>query len=817
MNMTGFAPRNLATGESVQLAMQNLWLTGRVLPMGARLWVRHEFQSQESKPIEVVYSFMLPRDATLRRFRVSGEGFSVASELREKSEAREIYEQGVQAGSLSTLAQQYGDGMVNLSIGNIRPGEKVVVLLELMVGVELHDDGLRLRFPFTLAPSYHSKARVIESEPGVGEIELPEEEFGDIILPKFMKDAKDLHQVGFALDLHMGDGVEEIASPSHALRVQLNNGQSSRVLLARESDLPDRDLVLDIRRKTKGVSVFSGIDHENKGRIAAIIPSTEFGEKSTEPRRLVILLDRSGSMGGVPIEQAKKAIAACLATLDEKDQFALVAFDDQVEVFRNELTEATKKQREAAQKFLAGIGARGGTELATGLEAAAKLLHVRNAAGEASSKPGDVMIFTDGQVFATEAILERVRATGARVHSLGIGSASQDRFLAFLASHTGGVSRFMTPSERVDLAALELFAAIGRPVAEDIKVTIDGVANFRVAPEVAKYAFSGTPLLVFAESSASVNAQLQITWKGQRPEQQHRLPVALAANPLAGTLRLLQGARIISDCESRQMPEAHGSVEKRESSRHSKLLAQLSREYGLPSSQMSLVAVVKRAGDVAGEIPKTQIVPVGLPPDMQFEGVFGVALCAPAGAPMTVAPAQMARGISLSAPLPPPMPQETGRPLIAKVVGAGMDMLSSSLGKRKAAKQAEASEPVPQTPDDLLMVLAGMLEPDGGMPGFGEEQRILNSVAALLFFVAQGSTRNSGPFRVHVDKLISFLTTDRLHQLNPNDVSLVSSVLREAIKGHAPKGDWNFHASTLASRQDVDRKKFRQELSTPVA
>src|SRR6516225_11570416 len=92
---TGFVPRDLATRASAQLAMQNLWLTGRVLPMGARLWVRHEFQSQEPKPIEVVYGFMLPRDATLRRFHISGDGFSVDSELREKTEAREIYEQGI--------------------------------------------------------------------------------------------------------------------------------------------------------------------------------------------------------------------------------------------------------------------------------------------------------------------------------------------------------------------------------------------------------------------------------------------------------------------------------------------------------------------------------------------------------------------------------------------------------------------------------------------------------------------------------------------------------------------------------------------------
>ena len=62
--------------------MQQLTLTGRILPMGARLRVRHSFVSAEEKAIEVVYGFALPRDAALRRFQITGEGFSVRSELK---------------------------------------------------------------------------------------------------------------------------------------------------------------------------------------------------------------------------------------------------------------------------------------------------------------------------------------------------------------------------------------------------------------------------------------------------------------------------------------------------------------------------------------------------------------------------------------------------------------------------------------------------------------------------------------------------------------------------------------------------------------
>jgi Ca-activated chloride channel family protein len=197
--------------------MQRLWLTGRILPVGARLWVRHVFRSSETRPVEAVYAFALPRDATLRRFRIEGEGFNVQSRLMANEEATKVYEEGIEAGSLSALLRQYRDGVVNLSVGNLQPGETVTVTLEILAGVEAHDDGFRFRFPFTLAPGYHPRARAMEVAPGAGEIALPEDEFGDVLFPQFHADASNLHEVGFDLGVELPGA--SIASPSHPIRV----------------------------------------------------------------------------------------------------------------------------------------------------------------------------------------------------------------------------------------------------------------------------------------------------------------------------------------------------------------------------------------------------------------------------------------------------------------------------------------------------------------------------------------------------------------------------------------------------------------------
>src|SRR6185369_7582683 len=120
---------------------------------GGRLVVQHVFRSDEEQPLEVIYSFPLPRDAALRGFRISGDGFEAHSELRPTEDAVKTYEKGIADGSLSAMARLYGDGVMNLTVGNIRPHETVTLCLDLLAGVELRDNGFRFRYPFTLAPA----------------------------------------------------------------------------------------------------------------------------------------------------------------------------------------------------------------------------------------------------------------------------------------------------------------------------------------------------------------------------------------------------------------------------------------------------------------------------------------------------------------------------------------------------------------------------------------------------------------------------------------------------------------------------------------
>lgn len=749
-----FAPVAAPTGVPLQLAMQRLWLTGRVLSAGARLTVMHVFRSGENKPLEVVYSFPLPRDAALRSFRITGDGFEAHSELKPTEEAVKAYEQGIAAGSLSTLARQYGDGLINLTVGNIRPGETVTVYLDLLAGVEAHDGGFRFRFPFTLAPAYHSRMKAARVAAGEGEMELPANEFGDLILPRFREDAGSLHEVGFDLSVLHQLPVAEIGSPSHSIRVQQDGIAPVHVFLAPEKDVPNRDLVLDLAFKEAVPEVLAG-EVDGKRTFAAIVPSTAFGKATEAPRRTVIVVDRSGSMQGEPIAQARKATEACLAVLADNDSFGLVAFDDRVESMSDSLLPGSRETREKARAFLAQVDARGGTELAKGFLEAARML---------GGEGGDVLILTDGQVFGSEQILGQARAAHIRLFCLGIGSASQDRFLSLLARETGGVSRFVTARERVDLAAVDLFASMGRPVASGLKSTAD------VSPEPAAAVFAGTPVVLFGQAETD---WIELTWDSGRLS----LPVPSGDSDTGHTVRLLQGSRLITDFESRYASEeALAPIEKRKQSRIAARLAELSRTYGLASREMSLVAVVKRAGDRPGELPETRVVPVGMPQDTRFGAYFG--------APQSGASAYMATAIMASA-LAAPSP-------MAAMPAASPRRAGSILARARftlfGGESSRPTAPPPPSVEDELMELAAQLESDGGVPGHNASDRAARSVAAVLAFVEAGNTVSTGTFRSHVSRLVAFLKS--MEGLSRDQQSAVERAIEAASTGRAPGHDW---------------------------
>jgi hypothetical protein len=293
-------------------------------------------------------------------------------------------------------------------------------------------------------------------------------------------------------------------------------------------------------------------------------------------------------------------------------------------------------------------------------------------------------------------------------------------------------------------------------------------------------------------------AELVVSWDGG--SKRLALPPPAADVALGETLRLLQGARLLTDLDSRlAFPAESDAAARRERERMERLLETLSQRFLLASRRMALVAVVERSGDRPGVIPKTRIVPVGMPEDVEFGAYFGVLPCASMR--------------SLAA-----MPVTGARPVVFglfdRAKAAPMPPASAVWDPERAAASGRATfdMTVAREEVDLLLELVCRLEPDGGMPGRDDEERLIHSLVVLLALLAEGNSATSGAFRAHVSRLVSYLQTANWGR----HAALAGKVVDAATRGRGLSGNWWPHARKVSSGHALNSRAFWTEIERAV-
>src|SRR5260370_6440135 len=95
------------------------------------------------------------------------------------------------------------------------------------------------------------------------------------------------------------------------------------------------------------------------------------------PRDMIVLLDRSGSMAGQPLTQARRVVARLVETLGDADRLELIAFADRPTRWKARPVPATAAAPQDAIAWLDGLEAGGSTPIGSGLAAAPRPLRPR--------------------------------------------------------------------------------------------------------------------------------------------------------------------------------------------------------------------------------------------------------------------------------------------------------------------------------------------------------------------------------------------------------------------------------------------------------
>ena len=155
---------------------------------------------------------------------------------------------------------------------------------------------------------------------------------------------------------------------------------------------------------------------------------------------MVIVLDRSGSMQGRKLMDARQAVNKLLSNLSANDRFALVTYSEGVQTVSG-LVNVTDSNRAKLFSLVNGVRAGGGTNLSAGLQAGINIL----AAPLRSENAARVILISDG--LANRGLTDINSLTGIAstavenefaVSTVGVGTDFNEQLMTAIADHGTG-------------------------------------------------------------------------------------------------------------------------------------------------------------------------------------------------------------------------------------------------------------------------------------------------------------------------------------------------------------------------------------------
>lgn len=228
-------------------------------------------------------------------------------------------------------------------------------------------------------------------------------------------------------------------------------------LIIREIDATDFPVVrvtvnvaMELEEKLKK-SNFSIMEMNSSIRDFQILDESEI--ETDEEMSVVLVVDRSGSMAGAPLEDTKKAVSNFVKSVEDSIRIGLVAFDDSAEVIA-----PISDNRTPILQGINSIYDRGGTSIYLGLQQAGVELE-----GESGKK---IVILlsddADGDASRIDAVLEDLKRKNIYVYTIGFGGADTE-YLSYIATSCGG--KFIQADSSEVLG--EIYSAIGEYMVND--------------------------------------------------------------------------------------------------------------------------------------------------------------------------------------------------------------------------------------------------------------------------------------------------------------------------------------------------------------
>ena len=494
MNMTltqNTVPSSLRAGD-IELPLGRVDIKGNIDGTGVVWTVTQEFTNTLEEAMEAVYTFPLPVGGAVRRVVMRIGDRVIVAEMKERGQAKVEYEEALAKGQTAMLMEQDAAEIFTTSVGNIHPGETIVIEAEVHDTVKRDGNEAQVRFP-TLVKERYTPA----GTPNAASLNPP-------------RHGGDVH-VGSTVDITFSAPVDDLVCDT------VEHAEISPDSVRITDFSLDRDIVLrwEVAEEVMDAKWTPDADNPSIGTVEVVIRTNSRPTTGMRKRRaLSILLDRSGSMGDRNMKSGIRVAVDAIDALDKDDLVHVLTFDSVIEALdacEHGFVPANAKAKAALKRQLEKVHSRGGTDLDDGITASGAALGLLDDMEDSRDIECVVLLITDG-AYGDEATAARQRdieLRGARVIVVGIGQ-DMNGYLETLAAN--GWFTNVSSEHRVGEVAKQVCERINTPAHRGASLQADGLSG--QAPHIAPDIYPGATVTLWgrmpkpaADATITVNTE----------------------------------------------------------------------------------------------------------------------------------------------------------------------------------------------------------------------------------------------------------------------------------------------------------------------
>ncbi len=448
----------------------------------ARVWVSQAFRNDSLEWMEGIYRFPLPAEAAVDRMNILVGERVLEGEIREKQEARNIYREAAANGQTTSLVEQQKANQFETRLANIGPGEEILVTISFLQTVEYLAGEFNLRIPMTFTPRWEGRSDLAAFSPDA----MPKIVHTNLTSPQS-------HGVEINIALKSSIALDYVESRYHDVDIMPVN-EGYMLSLNDPDPYMNRDFQLVWAPQLEQAplsAVMTWQDSDSAYALLMLVPPVADAIPEL-PREVVFIIDTSGSMEGASISQAQAALHDGLIKLGPEDTFNIIEFNSDAHALYPQSMPVTAGYIKNAKKFISGLNANGGTNMAPALALALNGYAI----------PGflkQVVFVTDGAVGNEVELFNQIAGWlgDSRLFTVAIGSAPNSYFMRKAAEIGRGTYTHIGQMNQVAREMNFLWDRIERPALADI--CVDWGQDAESYPEVIPDLYAGEPLWLTAK------------------------------------------------------------------------------------------------------------------------------------------------------------------------------------------------------------------------------------------------------------------------------------------------------------------------------